>query len=187
MKKQLNEESRKTKCEKLEEKIRGLEGELDAVLALFHGIKDAIVFVDKSGRIVRVNKTVTEVGGYREKEIIGKRLAALKGTISPKSLPKIMAIFAKRMVGTASSSYEIILKTKKGRKLNVEVHSNPLKRKGKIIGTVAVLRDITERKKIEKALEARSKELEKMNKLMVGRELKMLELKKRIEELGKRL
>ncbi|MDD2758595.1 MAG: PAS domain-containing protein [Patescibacteria group bacterium] len=50
----------------------------------------------------------------------------------------------------------------------------------------ATVRDITEQKKLEKDLQERMAELEKTNKLMFGRELKMAELKGEIERLKKR-
>ena len=64
-------------------------------------------------------------------------------------------------------------------------------------GNIVVFDDITERKKVEeelksraeeielanKELKARSEELKKINKAFVGRELRMVELKKEIKEL----
>jgi PAS domain S-box-containing protein len=49
----------------------------------------------------------------------------------------------------------------------------------------ATVRDITEQKKAEEELKSKVEELERFNRLSVGRELKMVELKKRIEELEK--
>jgi len=46
-------------------------------------------------------------------------------------------------------------------------------------------RDITDRVKIEVGLQQKTEELEKMNKLMIGRELKMIELKEKLEEYEK--
>lgn len=46
-----------------------------------------------------------------------------------------------------------------------------------------VSKDITERKRVEEEIKKRNIELEKANRLMIGRELKMMELKKRIKEL----
>lgn|GEM_PF-6291591 len=52
---------------------------------------------------------------------------------------------------------------------------------------LTVLEDITERKKSEETLQERTAELEKFNKLTIGRELKMIELKDKIKELESRL
>lgn len=53
-------------------------------------------------------------------------------------------------------------------------------RAGKIVGTV---QDISDRVAAEKALDRRSQDLEKLNQLMIGRELKMIELKQENETL----
>ncbi len=53
----------------------------------------------------------------------------------------------------------------------------------KLIGTIS---DITERKHAEIALKKNSDELEQFNNLMVGREIRMIELKKEINELLKK-
>ncbi len=47
--------------------------------------------------------------------------------------------------------------------------------------------DVTDRKKAEQELRNKTEELEKMNKLMVGRELKMVELKREIDKLKEQM
>ncbi len=63
---------------------------------------------------------------------------------------------------------------------------------GNVLGVFAAARDVTAQKKAEEEVaEQRSKELERLaelerfQRLTVGRELKMIELKKEIEELKK--
>jgi PAS domain-containing protein len=50
-------------------------------------------------------------------------------------------------------------------------------------GFATIFFDITERKKIEQELKEKNENLEKMNRLMVDRELKMVELKNEIKDL----
>jgi|GEM_PF-2567085 len=50
-----------------------------------------------------------------------------------------------------------------------------------------VMRDVTTKKRIEKELQEYTKGLENINRIMVGRELKMIELKQEIERLKKRI
>lgn len=58
---------------------------------------------------------------------------------------------------------------------------------GNVIGYFFAFLDITERKKTEQELKRKIEELEKFQKLTIGRELKMIELKKEIEKLKEEL
>ena len=57
---------------------------------------------------------------------------------------------------------------------------------GRIIGVLGVYEDITAEKRIKDALTEKVKELERFQKFAVGRELKMVELKKKLKAVGKR-
>jgi SMC interacting uncharacterized protein involved in chromosome segregation len=48
---------------------------------------------------------------------------------------------------------------------------------------VTIFEDITSRKKAEKEIEEKMEEIQKMNDVMIGRELKMVELKEELEKL----
>ena len=58
---------------------------------------------------------------------------------------------------------------------------------GEVAGAIETLRDITERKHMEEELRRNLEELERFNKLAFGREIKMIQLKKEINELRAQL
>lgn len=82
----------------------------------------------------------------------------------------------------------------RGNPINVEVYSHPVfDEKGEVVQVIEYAIDVTKRKKMEEDLNFKIDELERFNKLMVGRELKMGELKdenkclkEEIEKLRKR-
>jgi PAS domain S-box-containing protein len=56
---------------------------------------------------------------------------------------------------------------------------------GNILGVIGLIRDITERKKTEKDLESRCEENARLNQLMMGREKRIIELKREVDQLLK--
>lgn len=151
--------------EQLNKKIRKLENELaeyrrinkelkeseEKLFSIFNSVRDGIVVIDKTGKVTFINKSLVEIGGYSEEEIIGKRLTALK-MFTPKAIAKIMTVFAKRMAGKEVPPYEVEVKLKDGTTKLVEIHGSLLKIKNKTVGDVAILRDVTDRKQMEEEL-----------------------------------
>ena len=89
------------------------------------------------------------------------------------------------------TDYPLTIRHKDGRLTDVLYNASVYKHsRGNVLGVFAAARDITARKRAEEELtEQRRRELdrlaefEKFQELTVGRELKMVELKKHIEEL----
>jgi PAS domain S-box-containing protein len=78
-------------------------------------------------------------------------------------------------------------RAKDGTKTYVELNTYPLKdSRGKVVKVVETVKDISEKKKHEDEI-AERRYLEKVSKSVVGRELKMVELKKEINDLKKRM
>jgi PAS domain S-box-containing protein len=71
--------------------------------------------------------------------------------------------------------------SKKGK--TYDLIDTPLKSPDGSISKLEIFRDITERKKAEENIKKRNEELEIFNRMAVGRELKMIELKKEINNL----
>jgi PAS domain S-box-containing protein len=98
--------------------------------------------------------------------------------------------FEKMIKGEEETNYHenfVVSKNGESRKL-IAWHNSVLKDGlGKIIGTVSSGEDITEKKKREEVEQKQAKELKKTNELMMGREMKIVELKKEIKELKEKL
>lgn len=89
--------------------------------------------------------------------------------------------------GKVQAPYELELYGKGGKKIWVQVNESPIIKDGKTVAIVGSLTDITEQKNAMGKLEARNAELEKLNKLMIGRENIMVNMKKEISDLKNQL
>jgi hypothetical protein len=100
-------------------------------------------------------------------------------------------VFEKGLV----SNYPLTIRHRDGRFTDVLYNASVYKdTRGNVLGVFAAARDVTAQKKAEaEVAEQRTRELERLaelerfQKLTVGRELKMIELKKEIEERKKEI
>ena len=113
---------------------------------LFENAPDVIVTIDLNGKITSVNKAITQ-HGFEENEIVGESIFKL---VPIEYNQKMLA--GLRNIATGKPAHgEIEILTPKGRR-NTEYNSNPIWKNGRVIGYQTVIRDITERKEVEKAL-----------------------------------
>ena len=76
---------------------------------------------------------------------------------------------------------------RKGQETIVHTVKTPVRdEQGNVIGMLSIFWDITERKRAEEELRQTLAELEKFNRLAVGRELRMIELKREVNEMARR-
>lgn len=138
--------------------------------------------------ILDVNSALEKFFGYKKTEIIGKeaKIFFRKRTLYKK-------IFQKVATEKKSLRKEEKVITKKGEKVVKVSVSARWSQKGEIIAYYLAFSDITELKKLQEELEekveertkelrARLRELERFQKITVGRELKMIELKKELQQ-----
>ena len=151
---------------------------------LFETAKDGILLIDPvTEKIIDANPYLLELTGYSLQETVGKKLWEL-GALEDVDVAR--AIFQKLQTNGYVRYEDLPLKTKDGREIDVEFVSNLYP-----INSVSMIqcniRDITDRKITEKKAEVYLDKLEKLNSFMIGRELKMIELKAEIEKLKKKL
>jgi len=118
----------------------------EKLLNIFDSVKDGICVMDKTGKVTHINRTITEIGGWTKEDLLGQRLGLLK-TFFPRDIPKIVSIFTQRMKGKDMPPYKIDVRMKDGGRKPVEINAAAVKVGGKIVGDVAILRDLTEWKK----------------------------------------
>jgi len=120
----------------------------DAFECLFENAPDAIYILDTRGRFVAVNRKAEKLTGFKQEDYIGE---SFRKVIPAKSLPKAIRGFMSVTRGK-SIRLELELKTAAKKTVLVEVTSTPFISNGKIVGTLGIVRDITERKQMEKVL-----------------------------------
>ena len=89
--------------------------------------------------------------------------------------------------GTSNSRDDEVLWRKDGSSFYVSYTSVPIRKDEAVIGAVVVFRDITERKKAEAELKEYVADLERFNRLVIGREERMIQLKEEVNGLTEKL
>lgn len=139
----------------LEEKLRIAEEKYET---LFESAGDGIFILDQRGRFVAANKKCEEMTGLKRDDYIGK---SFRIVVSPKDYPKALKHYRDVLKGK-SVRLELEIKHAKKGKIPVELTAVPLRKCGKIIGAIGIVRDVSERKKIERKLREYSLRLEKL-------------------------
>ncbi|MFH1642322.1 MAG: PAS domain S-box protein [Nanoarchaeota archaeon] len=142
---------------------------------------------DKEGKTLRMlsaNQAAADMTGVSVKDVIGKTL--------DENFPHLRKRWDSKEGKTIPEIYAEVVRSGKAKTLEDVYYGDNRVIEGAFAVKAFPLPDncvgvafdnITDRIKTEEALKKRTQELEKFNRLAVGRELKMIELKKRIKEL----
>ncbi|HEX8947434.1 MAG TPA: PAS domain S-box protein [Dissulfurispiraceae bacterium] len=120
---------------------------------LIEAAPDAMVFVERSGRIALVNNEMEKLFGYSREELIGRDLHMLiperYREIHRKNLAGFFATPRRRPMGSGLKIYGL---KKDGAEFRADVSLSPLDIGGEVLVTAAI-RDITERVRAEEQIE----------------------------------
>ncbi|MEM5794204.1 MAG: PAS domain-containing protein [Candidatus Aenigmatarchaeota archaeon] len=147
-----------TEKKEMEEEIKKSE---EKYRDLFELAVDPIVILDRKGRFIEINKKVEELLGYKKEDLIGKKFTEA-GVLTKKSILITYKNFLKRMAGFEIKPYDVEVIKKNGEILIGEINAVPIKEKGKIVGDMVIIRDITFRKKVEEEIRKSKELLEKI-------------------------
>jgi PAS domain S-box-containing protein len=147
---------------------------------------DPLVTISSEGKITDVNEATIKVTGVSRERLIGTDFSDYF-TEPEKAREGYQQVFSKGFV----TDYPLTIRHRNESLTNVLYNASVYKDvRGNVLGVFAAARDVTAQKKAEQEVaEQRTRELERLaelerfQRLTVGRELKMIELKKEIEEL----
>lgn len=144
---------------KAEDEIRKSE---DKYRALAETTSDGIFTTDKVGNLTYINPTLEKMFGLSFSEAIATHFSKY---ITKKSALKAMELFAEAVKGkiTTVKNIEFMAVHKDKHKFPIEVSAASIIRDGRFDGMECIVRDITERKKVEQEIK---QNFEKMRKIL---------------------
>jgi PAS domain S-box-containing protein len=118
--------------------------------AIVESSQDAIVSKTLDGVIRSWNAGAERVFGYAPEEAIGRPITLI---IPPDRHDEEYEILARISAGERIEHFETIRVSKQGRLIDISLTVSPIRdREGRIIGASKIARDITDRKRVDKAL-----------------------------------
>ncbi len=148
-----------TERKQAEAKLRESE---ERYRTIFDSANDILVLISKRGKILDINERTRDYSGYAREKLIGKNISALSKVITRKSLATITKNLLKRMAGARVPPYEVELIKSDGELIDAEISAVAVRKEGKIVGDLAILRDITERKQAEHELIAQKQLIDRI-------------------------
>jgi PAS domain S-box-containing protein len=160
----------------------------DAARGMIESSLDSLVAISPEGKITDANEATVKVTGVPREELIGTAFSDCF-TEPDKANRIYLLVFAQGM----AVDYPLTMRHRDGTLTevlyNASVHRDL---RGNVLGVFAAARDVTKQRQAQRESAAqqareleRMAELERFQRLTVGRELKMIELKKEIESLNR--
>ena len=125
----------------------------DFLRSVLENMADGVVISDQKV-IVHINRAMSELMGYVPAEVIGKPTTVFRPPEKEEKTERRLKIIFEELIEKGKVRiHRDIYQTKDGRPIPVEINISLLKdQAGRLIGSVALIRDISQREKIEKEL-----------------------------------
>jgi PAS domain S-box-containing protein len=157
--------------------------------SLIEASLDPLVTISAEGKITDVNEATSTVTGVPREHLIGTDFSDY--FTEP---DKAREAYQRAFAGGSVTDYPLTIRHGDGQLTEVLYNASLFRDQGNVLGVFAAARDMTAQRRAEAEVAAqRTRELERLaelehfQRLTVGRELRMIELKKEIEELRRRL
>jgi PAS domain S-box-containing protein len=155
----------------------------EAARSMIESSLDSLVAISPEGKITDANQATVKLTGVPRDQLIGTSFSDYF-TDPAKAEAIYQLVFTQGM----AVDYPLTLRHRDGHETLTEVLYNASVYRdaaGNVLGVFAAARDVTEQMQAQKEGTERLAQLEEFQRLTVGRELKMIELKKEIEYLRK--
>jgi len=134
--------------------------------AVIEGSRDGIILTDDKGMIKLVNGAIEQMFGFGRNELIGQHASML--VVEDKEVRKKALDATAELFEKGYTTYETIHKAKDGRLLEVECIVSMIRdEQGNYVASAAILRDISDRKRMEQQLR-QSQKMEAIGTLAGG-------------------
>jgi len=174
-----------TEHKRAEQALRESEERLRIIFEAAENV--AFITTDLAGRDAHIREFspgAEHIFGYRREEVVGQPVAMLHLPEDVARFPEVIQTMRQKRHGF-SGEYTLVRKS--GEHFPALFRTYPLfDGEGQMIATLGVSIDITERKRAEEQLKKTLAELQEFNRLAVGRELRMVELKREVNEMAQR-
>ncbi len=124
---------------------------------LFENANDVVFTTDLAGNFTSVNRAAEQLSGYKRDETTVMKLSDVA---APEYLELVTQMRARKLAGEESTTYEMELIAKDGRRVPLEVSTRLIYQDGKPVGVQGIARDITERRRAQEALRRLNEALE---------------------------
>lgn len=129
---------------------------------------DAIISKKLDGTLISWNKSAERLFGYKAEEAIGRHITLI---VPPDRCSEEESILRRVALGERVDHFETIRRRRDGTDLDVSLTISPIRdAAGSVIGASKVARDITERKRAERALSEQARLLDLSNDAIVIRD-----------------
>lgn len=152
--------------------------------AIVNSSTDAIFAKDIDDRFILFSQGSVRLTGKRPEDVLGRDESAV---FPPEIARQLIADNRRVMAENRVITFEDDTITPDGRRTLLTTKGPLHDANGKVIGMFGIARDITERKLANDNLRQRNDELERFNRVSVGRELEMIRLKQQVNDLSQRL
>ncbi|MFC4543917.1 PAS domain S-box protein [Halosolutus amylolyticus] len=140
------------------------ERELERTKTVVETVGDSVYALDRKGRFVTVNDTLTELTGYDREELLGEHVSTVLTAESvERGQKRVRALLS--AADHRVATYEVTAEAADGERIAGEVNMTLLWSDGELEGTVGIFRDISDRKRMQRELVDRKAKIESLHEI----------------------